>query len=326
MEEDKILEQEKPEEPVAGDVEATTTHPATQPESKGKTVWAMKGWLLAFLKKKAPLPGETLKESKWQAKAKKILRANNRMMEAVIGLVVLILILVGITSLTGGGSARGNGAAPVKMTAELKEAAKERTTLTVGIPSTGLPPFIYQNYDGDYTGTDYDLMKNVCAQYGWTLQISVIDWSERNSILKAGVVDCLWGGFNSFGRESDYAWTAPYEDSSDVVVVLKSNKDINTLDDLKEKTVAAITGSQASTELEGLGLAMKRLECQDAESCLSYLKDGTANAAVMTSEAAQSLGGVRVLDDNLETKQYAVACATENTQLRDLIQYALNQE
>lgn len=322
MEEHNVLEKEKPAEPVVEEEKEVAATPAAQLESGSKPVGKMKGWLLAVLKKKEA--GKTLVESKWQAKAKKILHTNNRAMVAVIGLVVLILILVGITTLAGG--AGGSSAAPVKMTAELKEAAKERTTLTVGIPSAGRPPFIYQNYDGDYTGTDYDLMEKVCAQYGWTLQISVIDWNERNSVLASGTVDCLWGGFNSFGREEDYAWTAPYEDTSDVVVVLKSNKDINTLDDLADKTVAAITGGQASTELEGIGLAMKRLECQDADACLSYLQDGTADAAVMTLEDAQNLGGVRVLDDNLETKQYAVACSSENTQLRDLIQYALNQK
>lgn len=211
------------------------------------------------------------------------------------------------------------------LSSELKEAAESRETLTVGVMNTGYPPFLYMDYNGNYTGTDMDLINSVCDYYGWEAVLKPIDWNNRGTVLETGEVDCLWSGFNSFGREGDYAWTEPYLDTSDVIVVKSNNKDIKTLDDLADKTVAAVNDSNAYLTLETIGLALSRMGCEDVEQAGQMVTSGNADAAVLTRQEAETLSGVKILDECLNYNTYAVACKTDNTVLRDLIGYALDQ-
>lgn len=234
----------------------------------------------------------------------------------VLASVVAVIAICAMLAINGGGGGP-------KMTAEMKAAAEARETLIVGVMDTGFPPFIYTAYDGSYTGTDYELMQKVCDEYGWELKVQPISWGMRNTMLSDGTVDCLWSGFNSYGREDTYAWTEPYLDESDAIVVKRGNKDIKTIEDLEDKTVAAVNGTHAYHALESVGMAMSRMGCADVDQCLEMLKSGEADAAVLPIAETQGLSGVMVLEDRLDYQTYAVACRPADTALRDLIGYAL---
>lgn len=233
------------------------------------------------------------------------------------GIAAIVLVVAIVAGAAMGGSGKG-------MTKELKAAADEREQLVVGIMDTGYPPFIYGAYEGGYTGSDYDLMKAVCDHYGWELVIKEIDWNNRNAMLEDGTVDCLWSGFNSFGREDVYAWTEPYLDTSDVIVVKSNNKDIKVLDDLENKVVAAAKDTTAYLSLESIGLALSRMGCEDILQVGQMLGAGEADAAVMTRQEAEAMDGVKVLDECLNYNTFAVACKADNTVLRDLIDLGLD--
>ena len=105
----------------------------------------------------------------------------------------------------------------------------------------------------------------------------------------------------------------------------KNNRDIKTLEDLEEKTVAAVKDTNAYYGLESIGLGLSRMGCTDIDQVMAQLESGEADAAVMTVEEASGLSGVKVLEDRLDYNTYAVACRTEDTVLRDLIQYGIAQ-
>ena len=226
----------------------------------------------------------------------------------VAGIVVIAVI---IACVSGGKSTAG-------LTPSLKTAAADRTTLTVGVNDAYIPPFLYIDYNGDYTGTDYTLMKDVCKTYGWELIVKPIDWTNRENALTTGQVDCLWSGFNSYGREDHYGWSKAYLDTSDVIVVKKGSS-IKDLEGLDGKRVAAISGSSAYTNLEGIGLGLTRLGCSSAAQCLELLNKGDVDAIAITKGEASLMSGVKVLDDYLDYQTYAVACNEGDTVLPALL-------
>lgn len=226
----------------------------------------------------------------------------------VAGIVVIAVI---IACVSGGKSTAG-------LTPSLKTAAAERTTLTVGVNDAYIPPFLYIDYNGDYTGTDYTLMKDVCKAYGWELIVKPIDWTNRENALTTCQVDCLWSGFNSYGREDHYEWSEPYLDTSDVIVVKKGSS-IKDLEGLDGKRVAAISGSSAYTNLEGIGLGLTRLGCSSAAQCLELLNKGDVDAIAITKGEASLMNGVKVLSDYLDYQTYAVACNEGDTVLPALL-------
>lgn len=241
-----------------------------------------------------------------------------------VGIVTLglcVVLLIG-AACSGGGNAAAKGVKT--LTAEQQQLVKQRTELKVGVSSKAFPPFVFEKYGGGYGGSDVDLMKAVCKATGWKLTIVPIDWSNRQELLAIGEVDCLWDGFNSYGREDYYAWTDTYLDMSDVVVVSKKDNSIKELGDLENKTVAVLNGSNPSRELEHLGLALTRVACSTLEECQQMLDKKEADAIAVSMENAANLKNVRILDDPLEARLYAVACDEHNTDLRDILNYYID--
>ena len=132
--------------------------------------------------------------------------------------------------------------------AQASDEFKARTTFTVGFDAE-YPPYGYMGADGEYTGFDLDLAQAVCDIYNWELVKTPIDWDTKDVILNAGQIDCIWNGFTMTGREDSYTFSVPYIDNSIVVVTL-GNSGINSLADLKDKTVVAQAGSSALSALE----------------------------------------------------------------------------
>ena len=262
--------------------------------------------------------GETPKTPSFLSKAKETIvhwfhiatKPENAKVSGVI-LAGIVVIAVIIACVSGGKSTAG-------LTPSLKTAAAERTTLTVGVNDAYIPPFLYIDYNGNYTGTDYTLMKDVCKAYGWELVVKPIDWTNRENALTTGQVDCLWSGFNSYGREDHYEWSKTYLDTSDVIVVKKGSS-IKDLEGLDGKRVAAISGSSAYTNLEGIGLGLTRLGCSSAAQCLELLNKGDVDAIAITKGEASLMSGVKVLDDYLDYQTYAVACNEGDTVLPALL-------
>ena len=90
--------------------------------------------------------------------------------------------------------------------------------LTVGFDAE-YPPFGYMDDNGEYTGFDLELAEAVCQMEGWTLEKKPINWDSKDLELNSGAIDCIWNGFTINGREDDYAWSIPYVDNQQVVVV-----------------------------------------------------------------------------------------------------------
>ena len=91
------------------------------------------------------------------------------------------------------------------------------------------------------------------------------------------------------------------------------------MEGLDGKRVAAISGSSAYTNLEGIGLGLTRLGCSSAAQCLELLNKVDVDAIAITKGEASLMSGVKVLDDYLDYQTYAVACNEGDTVLPALL-------
>lgn len=97
-------------------------------------------------------------------------------------------------------------------------------------------PFSYADVDGDMTGIDVDLAREAFSRMGYTPQFKFINWEDKNELMADGKIDCIWSSFTMTDREKDYNWAGPYMKSKQVVAV-NVDSDIQTLQDLKGKTI-----------------------------------------------------------------------------------------
>ena len=199
--------------------------------------------------------------------------------------------------------------------------------LTVGFDAE-YPPYGYMGDDGEYTGFDLELAQAVCDLEGWELVKTPINWDSKDMELNSGSIDCIWNGFTRNGREDDYTFSISYVDNSQVIVVAE-NSGITTLDDLAGKVVGVQQASAALDVLEGdladLSATFGELQqFSDYNTAFTELQAGALSALAIDIGVAkyqiESRGdGYVILDEALNSEEYAVGCRKGDTELADIL-------
>lgn len=207
----------------------------------------------------------------------------------------------------------------------------EGKTFTVGFDAE-FPPYGYMDENGEYTGFDLDLAKEVCKRNGWTFVAQPIDWDSKDMELSSGSIDCIWNGFTIQGREDAYTWSIPYVDNSQVFVV-PADSGITFHADLSGKVVGVQKDSSALAALTG--------DAADLASTFAKLQQyGDYNVAFMDLEqnAIEALAidvgvanyqiesrgeGFVIIEEPLATEQYGVGFKLGNEELKDKVEKTL---
>ena len=214
--------------------------------------------------------------------------------------------------------------------AETAEAAGG--TLIVGFDQD-FPPMGFVGDNGEYTGFDLDLAKEVASRLGLEYKAQPVAWDSKDMELESGNIDCIWNGFTITGREDDYTWTTPYMANKQVFVVA-NDSDIKSQADLAGKVVEVQADSSAEAALkENQDLANtfgQLLTTPDYNTAFMDLEQGAVDAVAMDVIVAgyqikQRNADFKILDDSLSEDEYGVGFKKGNTELRDKVQGALEE-
>lgn len=214
-------------------------------------------------------------------------------------------------------------------TAAVDEA--ERTSFTVGFDAE-FPPYGYMDENGEYTGFDLDLAKEVCKRKGWEFVAQPVDWDSKDMELSSGSIDCIWNGFTMQGREDDYTWSVPYVDNSQVFVV-PADGGIASFEDLSGKAVGVQKDSSALAALEGdaaelAGTFAKLQQYGDYNVAFMDLEQGAIDAlAIDIGVANYQISGrgdaFVILDERLASEQYGIGFKLGNEELKNQVETTL---
>ena len=214
--------------------------------------------------------------------------------------------------------------------AETAEAAGG--TLIVGFDQD-FPPMGFVGDNGEYTGFDLDLAKEVASRLGLEYKAQPVAWVSKDMELESGNIDCIWNGFTITGREDDYTWTTPYMANKQVFVVA-NDSDIKSQADLAGKVVEVQADSSAEAALkENQDLANtfgQLLTTPDYNTAFMDLEQGAVDAVAMDVIVAgyqikQRNADFKILDDSLSEEEYGVGFKKGNAELRDKVQGALEE-
>lgn len=214
--------------------------------------------------------------------------------------------------------------------AETAEAAGG--TLIVGFDQD-FPPMGFVGDNGEYTGFDLDLAKEVASRLGLEYKAQPVAWDSKDMELESGNIDCIWNGFTITGREDDYTWTTSYMANKQVFVVA-NDSDIKSQADLAGKVVEVQADSSAEAALkENQDLANtfgQLLTTPDYNTAFMDLEQGAVDAVAMDVIVAgyqikQRNADFKILDDSLSEEEYGVGFKKGNTELRDKVQGALEE-
>ncbi|WP_394523924.1 amino acid ABC transporter substrate-binding protein [Lacrimispora sp. JR3] len=230
--------------------------------------------------------------------------------------------------------------APADQAGETKESGSEESgaakagdgeeTFTVGFDQD-FPPMGFVGDNGEYTGFDLDLAKEVANRLGKKFVAQPIGWDAKDMELESGNIDCIWNGFTMNGREDGYTWTKPYMKNSQVFVVAKDSG-IQTLGDLSGKIVEVQADSSAEKALkedETLLNTFKTLQTTpDYNTAFMDLEMGAVDAVAMDVIVAayqieQRKADFVILEESLSAEEYGVGFKKGNEKLRDQVQEQL---
>ena len=211
----------------------------------------------------------------------------------------------------------------------------DEKTLIVGFNSQ-FPPFGYQDDNGNYTGFDLDLAKEVCKRNNWTyVPQPIIDWNSKQMELDGGEIDCIWSEFTINGREDNYTWSEPYFNNTKVIIV-KENSTISSVNDLKGKNIEIQQGSSFLNTLKNNktldDLIGEVTEVDGYDTALMDLESGVCDAVICDSglgyyKVVEEFNGadLKVLNETISSELYGVAFKKGNTELRDQVQKTLDE-
>ncbi len=122
-------------------------------------------------------------------------------------------------------------------------AASSHYTITT---DTTFPPFEFQTQGGDYRGIDMDMLKEIAKREDFTYTLKPMSFNAGVQAVQAGHVDGILAGMSiTDERKQTFDFGTPYYKSGIVMAVANKSK-VDSLDDLKGKTVAAKTGSSGA--------------------------------------------------------------------------------
>lgn len=212
------------------------------------------------------------------------------------------------------------------------DAASAGGTFTVGFDQD-FPPMGFVGSDGEYTGFDLELAKEVATRLGLEFVPQPIAWDAKDMELNSGTIDCIWNGFTMNGREDAYTWSTPYMDNSQVFVVQKDSG-IATQADLAGKVVEVQADSSAEAALkenpELAGTFGTLQTTPDYNTAFMDLEMGAVDAIAMDVivagyqiENRDDKDNYVILEESLASEEYGIGFKKGNEELRDKVQAAL---
>lgn len=167
---------------------------------------------------------------------------------------------------------------------------------TVVVGYTIYEPMNYKDADGKLVGYDTELAEAVFGNLGYKVVFQEIEWESKYTDLDSNTIDCVWNGFTCNTADDDGVLRSEKVDFSynymenRQVVVVKNDSTVKKAADLNGKFGAAESGSAGETYGKDFeGATMKGFIKQT--ECLTEVKSGTADFAVVDAQLAKSYCG-----------------------------------
>ncbi len=195
------------------------------------------------------------------------------------------------------------------------------------------PPMGFIGDDGEYTGFDLDLAKEVADRLGMKFVAQPIAWDAKDMELESGAISCIWNGFTIEGREDAYTWSDPYMNNSQVFVV-KNDSGIKSSADLAGKVVEVQIDSSGQKALEAnkelSDTFGQLLTTPDYNTAFMDLEQGAVDAICMDVIVAvyqirQRNAEMTILDESVASETYGVGFKKGNEKLRDKVNDTLKE-
>lgn len=188
------------------------------------------------------------------------------------------------------------------------------------------PPYEY--YEGEkIIGVDAEIAGAVAEKLGLELQIEDMEFDSIITAVQTGKVDIGFGAITvTEDRLKSIDFTDSYAQGVQVVVV-KEDSTIATPDDLKDKQIGVQLSTTGDIYAKGDYGEDHVVEYNKGNDAIMALVQGKIDAVIIDNEPAKSYvkanEGLKILDTEYITEDYAACISKENTALTEAVNGAL---
>ena len=258
-------------------------------------------------------------------------------MKKMLAMILAGAMAVSMTACAAAGTAATTAAEPaveaVQEAAEAAEPVAEAagfTTVADGVLTMGtnayFPPYEY--YEGEeIVGIDADIAAAVAEKLGLTLKIEDMEFDSIIIAVQTGKVDMGLAGMTvTEERKENVNFSDTYATGVQVVIV-KEDSDIASVDDLADKMIGVQLGTTGDIYCTGDFGEDHVDKYNKGNDAVMALVSGKVDAVVIDNEPAKSYvaanEGLKILETEYVTEEYAAAINKDNTALLDAINGAL---
>ncbi len=203
----------------------------------------------------------------------------------------------------------------------------EKKTLTLAT-NAEFPPYEY--HDGDkIVGIDAEVAALIAEKLGMELVIEDIAFESVIPGVQTGKYDMGMAGLTvNEERLEKVNFSDSYATGVQVVIV-REDSDIKSIDDLEGKKIGAQTNTTGAIYASDDYGSDNVIEYDNGAVAVQALVSGKIDCVIIDNEPAKSYvaanEGLKILETEYVTEEYAICFAKENTELRDQVNTALKE-
>ena len=258
-------------------------------------------------------------------------------MKKLLSVLMAAAMLVGVLSLAGCG---GNGGetttepdADADNSAATTETAGDLTTVTAGkltmSTNAQFPPYEMVADDGSFEGIDIEVAAAIADKLGLELQVDDMDFDAALLAAQNGKSDMVMAGVTvTDERQKVMDFSDTYAEGIQSVIV-PEDSDIASVDDLAGKTIGTQRGTTGYIYCTDDFGEDSVVAYDDGLTAVQALNNGQVDAVVIDNAPAKEFvaanPGLKILDTEWLTEDYAIGMKKGNTELLNAINGALEE-
>lgn len=196
--------------------------------------------------------------------------------------------------------------------------------------NASFPPYEYYDEDGEtIIGIDAEIAKAVADKLGMELTIKDMEFDSLLTAVQSGSVDIVFAGLTvTDERKESVDFSITYATGIQVIIVAEDSE-IATADDLDGKTIGVQTGTTGDIYCTDDYGQENVKQYANGALAVAALKNGQVDCVVIDNEPAKSFvaanEGLKILDTEYVTEDYAAAISKDNTELTEKVNAAMEE-
>lgn len=207
---------------------------------------------------------------------------------------------------------------------------KQSGVLYWGADVVGGMPYVFEDPDnpGSYIGFEMDIVRAIAQHLGVEQNLVIKPWDNLIPELQRGSFDMAMNGIeDTEDRGKIVLFSEPYFVYSQQITVRKDTQDIRNLEDLKDKTVATLSGTAAEDILRSIPEILIMVN-SEILYCYEDLEHGRVDAVLLDTPIAVAYGRpnpkLKNVGETFATGNYVIAFRKEQKALQEAINGVLD--